>query len=520
MTTKDTNPQKTVTDNPATDDKDAAKLIFIIPLSYTSFIVVAIGWFYLCLGSVREFLASYCLLNAVFVSYLAGLFVYFGVLLNQYEVRLGKSVKCEQPLSGLIAVLAIAFASFVHYETFYFGQDWINLWYFYLVVLPVGFFWWILIVVCMVMIAPCGFFINEAAVRKFLSEHPLANPDQSGQVGGEAFKVPPPPPVMASYANYSTYCNEDSILPSSSPPTEQHDSDYPSIVIDHKAEHEPDRDLTPEILFDEPRPEEAEDTNLQAGVREATARLRKYRKQYYHGEANVLESTSNVDTYTLEAALFGGLAFSSVVSIVSSEKYESGTFADFIRGAGSAASRSAVLDFSGWKSLVSADSDWLIPVLLSLSIFSAAFFLASLFCRIPFSRAHRECKLAFDRVGRKLAGMRNRARRSGARSRSRGVIRGTRTVERMLEEAKLCHEAIDNILNIMRVFRIAGLVAISLILVAVCARVNLNLCWMVVMLIAIGFSNMLGAPMAKLMTLLRSGRTRRFALRRRPRPIS
>ena len=518
MTTKDTNPQKTVNDNPATDDKDAAKLIFIIPLSYTSFIVVAIGWFYLCLGSVREFLASYCLLNAVFVSYLAGLFVYFGVLLNQYEVRLGKSVKCEQPLSGLIAVLAIAFASFVHYETFYFGQDWVNLWYFYLVVLPVGFFWWILIVVCMVMIAPCGFFINEAAVRKFLSEHPLANPDQSGQVGGEAFKVPPP--VMASYANYSTYCNEDSILPSSSPPTEQHDSDYPSIVIDHKAEHEPDRDLTPEILFDEPRPEEAEDTHLQAGVREATARLRKYRKQYYHGEANVLESTSNVDTYTLEAALFGGLAFSSVVSIVSSEKYESGTFADFIRGAGSAASRSAVLDFSGWKSLVSADSDWLISVLLSLSIFSAAFFLASLFCRIPFSRAHRECKLAFDRVGRKLAGMRNRARRSGARSRSRGVIRGTRTVERMLEEAKLCHEAIDNILNIMRVFRIAGLVAISLILVAVCARVNLNLCWMVVMLIAIGFSNMLGAPMAKLMTLLRSGRTRRFALRRRPRPIS
>ena len=325
---------------------------------------------------------------------------------------------------------------------------------------------------------------------------------------------------MASYAKYETYCNEDSILPSSSPPTELHDSDYPSIVIDHKAEHEPDRDLTPEILFDEPRPEEAEDTNLQAGVREATARLRKYRKQYYHGEANVLESTSNVDTYTLEAALFGGLAFSSVVSIVSSEKYESGTFADFIRGAGSAASRSAVLDFSGWKSLVSADSDWLIPVLLSLSIFSAAFFLASLFCRIPFSRAHRECKLAFDRVGRKLAGMRNRARRSGARSRSRGVIRGTRTVERMLEEAKLCHEAIDNILNIMRVFRIAGLVAISLILVAVCARVNLNLCWMVVMLIAIGFSNMLGAPMAKLMTLLRSGRTRRFALRRRPRPIS
>jgi hypothetical protein len=90
----------------------------------------------------------------------------------------------------------------------------------------------------------------------------------------------------------------------------------------------------------------------------------------------------------------------------------------------------------------------------------------------------------------------------------------------MLEEAKLCHEAIDNILNIMRVFRIAGLVAISLILVAVCARVNLNLCWMVVMLIAIGFSNMLGAPMAKLMTLLRSGRARRFALRRRPRPIS
>jgi hypothetical protein len=519
MTTKDTNPPKTVTDNPAADDKEAAKLIFIIPLSYTSFIVVAIGWFYLCLGSVREFLASYCLLDAVFVSYLAGLFVCFGVLLNQYEVRLGKSVKCEQPLSGLIAVLAIAFASFVHYETFYFGQDSVSLWYFYLVVMPVGFFWWILIVVCMTMIAPCGFFINEAAVRKFLSEHPLANLDQSGQVGGEAFKVPPPHPVMASYANDSYY-NEDSILPSSSPPTELHDSDYPSIVIDHKAEHEPDRDLTPEILFDEPRPKEAEDTDLQAHVREATARLRKYRKQYYHGEANVLESTSNVDTYTLEAALFGGLAFSSVVSIVSSEKYDSGTFADFIRSAGSAASRSAVLDFSGWKSFVSADSDWLISVLLSLSIFSAAFFLASLFCRIPFSRAHRECKLAFDRVGRKLAGMRNRARRSGARSRSRGVIRGTRTVERMLEEAKLCHEAIDNILNIMRVFRIAGLVAISLILVAVCARVNLNLCWMVVMLIAIGFSNMLGAPMAKLMTLLRSGRARRFALRRRPRPIS
>ena len=84
----------------------------------------------------------------------------------------------------------------------------------------------------------------------------------------------------------------------------------------------------------------------------------------------------------------------------------------------------------------------------------------------------------------------------------------------MLEEAKSNHEAIDNILNIMRAFRVAGLVAISLILVAVCARVNPYLCWLVVVLIAVGFSNMLGAPMARLGHLLRLGQGRPMALAR------
>jgi hypothetical protein len=243
----------------------------------------------------------------------------------------------------------------------------------------------------------------------------------------------------------------------------------------------------------------------------------KQHRNFHEGQAKVAESTSNVDTYTLEAALFGGLAFSSIVSIISSDKYKHEDFAAFLRSLVDGVSSLRSFQIETLRQLFSGptgETDWLILFLLLLSIFSTAFFLASLFCRIPFSRAHRDCKVAYEAIGRDLSGFRKRI---GERFVEQPIFnRHLKRKERIsmnLTEAEGKYDEIESIMNIMRVFRILGLLSVCLMLVGVCARVEPYFGWLVAFLIAIGFSNMMGNPMALLLGRLRKA----YSIRKYPR---
>lgn len=490
---------------------------FPIPPSFASFFLVAAGWLVIGVGPLRDFLASWNLLNAAFVSFFVFGTIRYSLILDRYKLRLGKNIKSDTDYAGLgfLIIIAFSLAFFIHYETFTFWQDTPWSWYWLPVVTFVSLFWWLVILISLAVFAPFMFFFNESAVRRFLAENNVPKPDSDSL-------APPPhtqPSPMEATRHHSepshqdhmaserdadaiisrnaeetklrlsgTCENEDGELVALNDSVFENSTDTSSLAmgIDRQGM------LFSNAEFDEESPEPT-----------TTEQWRQYRDDFYKGEANVHESTSNVDTYTLEAALFGGLAFSSIVSIVSSEKYEHAQFTGFIHQALAALVASMRFDFSRWNAFASAESDWVLPVLLALSIFSGAFFLASLFCRIPFSRAHRDCKIAYDTVGRKLSGIRKAARRVGKNSRKKLLGKKLPFLKPLLSAAKAKYEAIDDIVNIMRAFRVAGLVAISLILVAVCARVNVYLCWMVMVLIAIGFSNMVGAPMARLNEMMR-----------------
>jgi cytoskeletal protein RodZ len=488
---------------------------FQIPPSFASFFLVAAGYLILGLGPLRDFLASWNLLNASYLSFFIFGVIRYAFHLNRYQSRLGEKIKSDPDYSGsgLMIILSLSLAFFIHYETFTFWQDIPWTWYWLPVVGFVAVFWWLAIWINLAVLAPFMFFFNESAVRRFLVENHMPQP-----VSGASESPAQASPKEASQHDSESTHRHDLDLENDTVMTNANNANTTYSRSFNDSETENDDSL---FEIDSDFSESMDCLSLMIESDEAPPaptiieQWREFREDYYKGEANVHESTSNVDTYTLEAALFGGLAFSSIVSIVSSDRYENTQFSGFVKDAVLALSASMRFDFSHWKSFASPDSDWILPILLALSIFSGAFFLASLFCRIPFSRAHRDCKIAYDRVGRKIAVIRKALRRARRRSRKKVLERRLPGVDPVLREAITKYEAIDAIVNIMRVFRIAGLVAISLILVAVCARMNFYLCWAVIMLIAIGFSNMVGAPMAKLAASLRSGRTRQFALRRR-----